>query len=538
MILQNVEQIKNQIPESCYHDTSPDASTLNRVIRNINPDSVSACLGEELDNSVSAGAKNITINCDGETLIYHDDGHSIQTPEELKDCLTMKQNRNGGTNNIFGWGWNNALTNLSEHAYILCRPSDGVFVIGVFDTTSTEHTTPTFFISEVKRETQEYFANMWNTYAPNGVTTGTLQVMEGLNFKEEELFDYMLSETIKKTVGSIYYGVHKSTGLNIVYNGKPVKFEDPLHMDLPGTRTLLEDEFDFPLEGGNTTKVGIRLVRYPKKGIKNRHTFPRFNIAFDGRIHGTDVLRELFAGKPQHLFPKLGGIIDLCAKELVDTGEAPVTPNKVVTQEHSLGKKLKNFLLQDCGLEELIEEFLKENASEPVDDEEITKDCNRILKKFRKPDMPSRDTNTEERKAKGQSGSNNNKGNGKSKPRDKKNTRKTRSSTSHYTMEWSHDEDEGIPPAVFQSSGRRIHLICYSKHPTWLGVVHNNDRVLQKTLGVKKEEAFILNMTHLISTIEGGLAEQKPESEIQNELQVRGDLSSKLLTKIRRSNVH
>jgi len=152
--------------------------------------------------------------------------------------------------------------------------------------------------------------------------------------------------------------------------------------------------------------------------------------------------------------------------------------------------------------------------------------------------MPSRDTSTEERKAKGQSGSNNDKGNGKSKPRDKKNTRKTRSSTSHYTMEWSHDEDEGIPPAVFQTSGRRIHLTCYSKHPTWIGVVHNNDRVLQKTLGVKKEEAFILNMTHLISTIEGGLSGQKSEREIQNDLQARGDLSSKLLTKIRRNNVY
>jgi len=543
MSLQSLEQIKNEIPESCYHDTSPEASTLVRVIRNINPDAVSASMGELLDNSTSAGAKKITINCDGKTLIYHDDGHSIPTPEDLKNFLTMKRNHNGGIYNIFGWGWKNALLNLSTHTYILCRPAgDSALIVAIYDTANTEYMTPAFCISDprISRETRKRFEKMWDKHAPSGVTTGTLQVMEGLLFKEKELSDYMLSEKLKNTVGSIYYGVHESTGLNIVYNDRSVKFEDPLHMDLPDTLSLLEDEFDFPLEYGNTTKVKIRAVKYPKKGTQDRHTFPRINLSFDGRIHGTDVLREDMLGnyyKQQHLFPKFAVIIDLCAKDLVDTEEAPVTPNKIVTEKHRLGLALKNFLLQDCGLEQLIEDWVKQKQSEPVDDEEITKDCNRMLKKLSKPVTPSRDMDVEQRKSQDQTNSDSNKGDGKSKPRDRKKTRKTRGSTTHYTMEWCHDKQEEIPPATFQLIGRKIHLTCFSQHPTWLGVVYNNG-VLQKSLGVKKETAFTLNAVNLITTIEGGLSEQKSESKIQEEIQARGDLNSRLLSKIRRENVH
>ena len=59
-----------------------------------------------------------------------------------------------------------------------------------------------------------------------------------------------------------------------------------------------------------------------------------------------------------------------------------------------------------------------------------------------------------------------------------------------------------------------------------------------KSLGVKKETAFTLNAVNLITTIEGGLSEQKSESKIQEEIQARGDLNSRLLSKIRRENVH
>ena len=121
-------------------------------------------------------------------------------------------------------------------------------------------------------------------------------------------------------------------------------------------------------------------------------------------------------------------------------------------------------------------------------------------------------------------------GAGSSRSATQKNTKLTRKSTSCFTVKWKWEDVEGMPAANFETKGKRIEISAFANHPMWKYVTREEKTGRLRTgLGKKTEPVFLINMSHIISKIERGLANEKSHIDIQKDIQEHSDIMAILL---------
>lgn len=261
----------------------PEAGNLYFALRNSGYSNVDA-IGDLIDNSLDAGAKNIKIDIadDLKRIFLSDDGIGM-SPVTLNQALKLggrKAHDDVSDLGKYGLGLIAASISMGTRLRIITR-KDGITSIGIFDVNEVYSSNQ--FVASFREANEAEIRSF--EYRTNKAKSGTVLIIEDcdkIQYNNKKDFVNGLIDYIKTAFWSFI-----ADGKEIVVNDVVVPSEDPLFRYDGRTQTILNKTVDVDLPNGKAEKLEIFAVLIPDFGTKMNH-----NLHINIENQGFYVLRN------------------------------------------------------------------------------------------------------------------------------------------------------------------------------------------------------------------------------------------------------
>lgn len=236
-------------------DNPPNPRRTIEALREMGYDSYSSVL-DLIDNSIDAQAKKILVGIaeeKGDILITIADDGCGMDEDTLSEALRLGSDtdREEGDLGKFGMGLVTASIGLSRSVEVYSREEGGALYNGGFDLDVIAEKNQ--FVKWVGKTNNIEAAAM---VGPKG-TVVRLSKTDRISNRNPREF----ANILRKRIGQVYRKFLKA-GLKVEVNGSPVEPTDPLMLQDPNTKLVLETE----IEVGESGKATLRVVDLPDLG--------------------------------------------------------------------------------------------------------------------------------------------------------------------------------------------------------------------------------------------------------------------------------
>jgi hypothetical protein len=373
---------------STLRRAAPNAFKLTESLRHSGYNNYTA-IGDIMDNSFDAGAKNVNIQVvptpgpkggigkiDYDSSIeIMDDGEGMDE-QTLQECLTYGSDTEHDPRNdkgIFGLGLKTAGTSIGRRIVVLTKVDKGKLLCGILDLDVVAEKND--FLIEIRDPTSEEVKKFQNWMQKCDSTHGTLVAIEKIDRiknKDPNQFASILAGPTNLARTFRYLVDSK----NISVNGKPIEPHDPLYWDDPTTDQHTDGWKRMRIEQ-KCGKVGYLYYR-----IAQRHNAKAGKIEGKQRNQGCVIvrsMREIAQVGPQGLWrpsnETYGLFIEFRWQGTWLDEDFGIEFKK---SDISFSDSLKDRLKDKIG--PIINAIIQQNAKRKIDESKVSNDVNNVLK--------------------------------------------------------------------------------------------------------------------------------------------------------------
>lgn len=225
-----------------------------------------SAIGDIVDNSIDAGAKNIYIDITNKNTIRISDDASGMTESRLVEAMTMgsETDKNNGTSlGRFGFGMKTASLSLGRSLTVITKTIDGEIVTAVHDLDTMDEAQQ-IFVDVHRGATQEQYHNSFTNHTRKS-NKGTVVVID----KIDQLSNPNIPAyrgVLKTYIAEVFRNFIKDGLVNIYLNGAKIEAVD-ISLEKQGGEVYSDRNYLLPYldEKGKqkSTTVRVRLFLLP-----------------------------------------------------------------------------------------------------------------------------------------------------------------------------------------------------------------------------------------------------------------------------------
>jgi len=247
------------LPAPVLRDNPPNAKRTIEALRELGYDSYASVM-DLLDNCIDAQASNVEIMISEDKgdlrIAIQDDGIGMDE-DTLDEALRLGSDtqRDSGDLGKFGLGMVTASIGLARRVEVLTREDGGQLLYGGFDLD---------YITEQDRFTKWIQPFTGDIGLHSKGTRIQLSKIDRISNRNVTTF----ASTLRKQIGQVFRKFLKA-GLKITVNGKSIEAIDPLMLNDPETKVVLDTEIEIA-EGVAAVVKAVDLPDYGQAGNKER----------------------------------------------------------------------------------------------------------------------------------------------------------------------------------------------------------------------------------------------------------------------------
>jgi hypothetical protein len=243
------------VPARFYQDNPPNARRTMEALREMGYDSYASIL-DIIDNSIDAEAKNIRLSIGehkGDIIIEIADDGCGMDEATLSEALRLGSDIDRSPTDLgkFGMGLVTASIGLSQRVDVLTKEPEGSVLRGGFDL--EQIAAEDKFVKWVEEATPEQTLQ----FSGEKGTMVRLSKTDRITSRNVTQF----ANVLRNRIGQVFRKF-LTAGTKIEVNGRAAEKIDPLMLNHPGSRLMLETEID--IDGGGAAT--LRVVELPDLG--------------------------------------------------------------------------------------------------------------------------------------------------------------------------------------------------------------------------------------------------------------------------------
>lgn len=235
----------------------PEAANLFAAMRSMGYEDTAA-VADLIDNSIDAKANNIWITIDEnlDRIFIADDGVGMSM-ETLNTAAKLggKKNHNDSDDlGKYGLGLITASLSMGRTIRIITK-NEGEYNTAILSYDKIQETNK--FIADFHKSIgTEKISFDFRTHNADSGTVLIIDDCDHIQSKTAKSFATNLNNTISETFRAFI-----SEGKRIFINGTPVEKEDPLYLNYPGTKILVDEDIDIKMANGAISKMHVKAAK-------------------------------------------------------------------------------------------------------------------------------------------------------------------------------------------------------------------------------------------------------------------------------------
>lgn len=235
----------------------PEAANLFAAMRSMGYEDIAA-VADLIDNSIDAKANNIWISIDDnlDRIFIADDGigMSLETLNTAVKLGGKKSHDEDGDLGKYGLGLITASLSMGRTIRIITK-HEGEYYTAVLSYDKIQETNK--FIADFNKSIgTEKISFDFRTHNADSGTVLIIDDCDHIQSKSAKAFASNLRKNISETFRAFI-----SDGRRIFIDGKPVEKEDPLYLNYPDTKILVDEDIDIKMGNGTISKMHVRAAK-------------------------------------------------------------------------------------------------------------------------------------------------------------------------------------------------------------------------------------------------------------------------------------